>query len=254
MNNRFRLLALVALVLSGCTSRPAAKLTVGAAASFTVVLEEIGPAFEQLSGFEPTISIGSTGQLAQQIENGAPFDVFMSADATHIDALIEAGLILPESRTLIAYGRLVVIGAVDQAANIDSWGDLAQGTHGRIAIANPEHAPYGQAALQALENSGVLSSVENRIIYAETVRQAAQMVESGNAEIGIVAASVLTDRIRLYFSVPPSQYDPIEHIAGVLSSSELWPAAVEFISFLTTPSAQEIFESYGFEPVESYVD
>jgi molybdate transport system substrate-binding protein len=235
--------------MGGCSSQPTSQLTIGAAASYTLTLDELGPAFAQTGGIEPTISIGSTGQLTQQIENGAPFDVFMAADALHVDRLIEDGLIVPESRTLIAYGRLVVIGAQDHALDLESIQDLTSTTIGRIAIANPEHAPYGQAALQALENSGLLSSLENRIIYAETVRQAAQMVESGNAEVGIVAASVLTDRVIEYFTVPQDLFDPIEHVAGILAASSSQATADEFLTFLTSPTAQTIFEAYGFEPI-----
>jgi molybdate transport system substrate-binding protein len=248
MKSGHLLLAGLALFAGACQSNPDQPLTVGAAASFTLALDEIGPAFGQVSGAAPTISIGSTGQLAQQIRNGAPFDLFLAADATHIDQLIEDGFILPESRTRIAFGRLVVIGTLEQSLELDSMDDLATHAAGRIAIANPDHAPYGLAAIQALENSGMVSLVENRIIYAETVRQAAQMVESGNADIGIVAASVVTDRVLAYFTVPQTLFNPIEHVAGILSNSPHRLAAMDFLAFMLSPIAQRILGTSGFEP------
>ena len=248
MKSRFWLLAFLTIILAGCSSQPASELTIGAAASFTLALDEIVPAYARAGGEITSVSIGSTGQLAQQIENGAPFDVFLAADAAHVDRLIEDGLILPETRTTIAYGRLVVIGSLDQDLELRSMDDLALLPTGRVAIANPEHAPYGLAAIRALETSGVLPALENRIIYAETVRQAAQMVESGNAEVGIVAASVLTDRVVAYFPVPQGLFDPIEHVGGVLIASSSPLLAEGFLSYLTSEPAQTILQEYGFGP------
>ncbi len=196
-------------------------------------------------------SFSSTGNLAQQIRNGAPFDVFASADATHIDQLVAEGYLQPGSPIEFARGRLVLMVANEAELSVRSISELKQPEITRIVIANPEHAPYGLAAYQALQRAGLWEELHPRIIYAETVHQAAQFVMTGNAPTGLVARSAAVDGRQAMFDVSPELYDPIRHVAAVILSSPNSFEASAFLEYLASPEAQPLLDQHGLAPAHA---
>jgi molybdate transport system substrate-binding protein len=185
-----RCLSFLALfLLCACTgARSEGSLSIAAAGSLTTVFGEISSAFMEKTGNSVTVSYASTGHLAQQIRNGGPFDLFAAADARHVDMLIEEGFLDGSTRTVYAWGDLVLVIHSDFEGDVDEIEDMTIPEIEHIAIANPEHATYGLAAEQALKRAGVWNLIADRLVYGETVRQAEQLVETGNAQAGLVAA------------------------------------------------------------------
>jgi molybdate transport system substrate-binding protein len=222
------------------------ELTVAAASSLAPVFQEMGEEFTSQTGIPVIFSFGSSGQLAQQIRNGAPFDIFASADEGYVDELIADGHLSADSRLLFAQGVLVLVAPSN--STLDSLEDALQSCTGRIVIANPEHAPYGVAAQQVLERSGRWSDLLPRLVFTETVRQATQVVETGNAAMGLVALSTaLTTDLRI-IDIDPQSYEPIHHVAAMASRSERAGEAMVFLQFLTSERGAELLRSHGLEP------
>ena len=237
---------LVVGLAASCASPPAAApLTIAAAASLAPVFDQLGPLFHAETGSEVVFSYGATGSLAEQLRNGAPFDAFAAADALHIDELIEEGLLVADTRTLFALGKLVIVTAPGSSLSLDSIDDLADPSIQVVAIANPVIAPYGLAATQALERSGIDPEVQPKLVYGETVQQAGQMVSSGNATAGLISATTALSLDLPGLDVPPSLYDPIQQVAAVHAESPHLELATEFLEFLGSPTARAVFERSG---------
>jgi molybdate transport system substrate-binding protein len=168
------------------------ELVVAAAANLTGVFEEIGRAFTFETGIRVIYSFGSTTQLAQQIEGGAPFDVFAAADAEHVDQLVTRGKIVPGSQAVYARGRLA-LWVPDSQLFIHSLRDLLQPVVRYVAVANPDFAPYGRATVEALQKEGLWGSLESKIIRTENVNAAKQLAATGNAETAFTAYSSSSD-------------------------------------------------------------
>lgn len=236
----------------GCVSW-AAELKVAAASDLAFVLPEIVAAFEKQSGATVKVSFGSSGNFTAQIQNGAPFDVFMAADIGYPRKLIAAGLADAESLYMYGVGRIVVWAPEDSTLNFERGGMrlLLDGQVKRIAIANPQHAPYGRAAVAALTHYGIYAKVKKKLVLGENIAQAAQFVQSGNAEAGIVALSlVLAPAMRekgTYWLIPEDSHPALEQGAVVLKSSAEQKLAQVFVEFLSSPAAQAQFRRYGFE-------
>jgi molybdate transport system substrate-binding protein len=188
-----RALASVVLVAAAlgapATAAEPPTLTVFAAADLAFAFRELAPRFERSHAVKVTLVLGSTGNLAKQIEHGAPADVFFAADQTFVDTLLARGALIAETRALYAQGRIVLATARVAGPRLTALAQLAEARIRRVAIANPGHAPYGRAAEQALRAGGVWDAVKPKLVYGENVRQALQYVESGAAEAGIVALS-----------------------------------------------------------------
>ncbi|NIS82829.1 MAG: molybdate ABC transporter substrate-binding protein [Anaerolineales bacterium] len=238
---------LVLLLCSACTGAPAeSTLTVAAAASLTNLFNELGEAFTAETHIPVIFSFAATGTLAEQIRNGGPFDLFASADAYHVDALIEEGFIDSSSRYEFAHGNLVLIVDPVLEGRITELSDLSDPRISRISVANPAHAPYGSAAIDAIQQAGIKELVEKKIVFGETVRQAAQIVETGNASAGLVAASVVTEERVHSFEIDGSLYRPIIHVIGVRHGSPKSAEANRFIAFLSSPQGQNLLEKHRF--------
>lgn len=239
-------LFLLAALAGSCSSPPASNpLTIAAAASLAPVFDQLGPLFHTETGSEVVFSYGATGSLAEQLRNGAPFDAFAAADALHIDELIEEGLLVADTRTLFALGKLVIVTAPGSLLDLASIADLADPSVQVVAIANPVLAPYGLAATQALERSGIDPEVQPKLVYGETVQQAGQIVSSGNANAGLISATTALSLGLLGLEVPPSLYDPIQQVAAVRAGSQRLELATEFLEFLGSPTARAVFERSG---------
>lgn len=231
----------------------AAELKVAAAADLAFVLPEIVAAFEKQSGATVKVSFGSSGNFTAQIQNGAPFDVFMAADIGYPRTLITAGLADAASLYLYGTGRIAVWAPEGSKLNFERGGmrALLDGHVKRIAIANPQHAPYGRAAVAALTRYGIYNKVKSKLVLGENIAQAAQFVQSGNAEAGILALSlVLAPAMHgkgKYWLVPENSHLALEQAAVVLNSSAEPKLARAFVEYLGSPAAVEQFRRYGFE-------
>jgi molybdate transport system substrate-binding protein len=237
------------------TSAPFAlsqSITVAAAADLTNALTPIAANYQKATGREVKLSFGASGNLTTQIQNGAPFDLFFSADEDYPKKLINAGLADPTSLYRYALGKLVLWIPASSALDVEHRGlqALLDPSVTRIAIANPQHAPYGRAAEAALRHEGVYDQVSGKLVVGENVAQAAQFVESGNAQAGLVAlsaalASPMKEKGR-YWQVPLQDYPALNQAAVVLSHSIHKEAAQAFLDYLKQPETVTLLQRYGF--------
>ncbi len=241
----------------GDLPRRAESLTVAAAADLNYALTGIAARFERQTGATVRLTFGSSGNLFMQIENGAPFDLFFSADLDYPRKLEAAGVAEPGTLLRYAVGRLVLWVPAGSSLQLERDGIrvLLDPAVRRIAIANPAHAPYGRAAVAALRHFGLYDQVSAKLVFGENVAQAAQFVESGNAQVGIIAFSLavappMKDKGR-YGEVPSSSYPALEQGAILLKSSRHQPLARRFLEFLNTAEASDILQRYGFALPES---
>jgi molybdate transport system substrate-binding protein len=229
-------------------------LLVAAAADLAVAFTEVGAAFEKASGQKVAFTFGSTGLLARQIEEGAPFRVFAAADASFVDAAVAKGACLGETKAFYARGRLVLF-TPKGTRPPSSLADLADARFGRIAIANPEHAPYGVAAREALERAGVLERVAGKLVYGENVRQALQFASSGNADVAIVALSLAASAGGELVPVDPALHRPIDQAIVVCRGpgpdASLEAGARRFAAFVASSEARSILARHGFSAPSS---
>jgi molybdate transport system substrate-binding protein len=223
-------------------------LRVAAASDLQGVLPTLTDRFTAATGVKATPIIGASGQLAQQIRQGAPFDVFLSANMNFVRDLAGDGLIESDTVRAYAQGRLVLV--VNRASGVTAEGlaALARPEIKRIAIANPDFAPYGRAARQALEKAGLWEELKLKVVQAETVRQALQYVQTGNAEVGLVAHSVASVAEVRPSDIDPALYEPILQGLGVVARSSHGDSARQFARFLLGGEGQKILASYGFDP------
>lgn len=248
--NRLLACVVVAAVLSGpasSVSRAApAPLTVFAAADLAFAFREIAPRFEPGVGAKVTLVLGSTGLLATQIENGAPADVFFAANETFVDRLVAKRAVIVETRSLYAQGRIVLATRKDLAGKVRELRDLANPEIRRVAIANPQHAPYGQAAEHALRKTGVWDSIHAKLVYGDNIRHALQFIQSGAAEAGIVALSVAHVPEIVWSPIDPGLHAPLNQVAAVVRRSPRPELALAFIQFVNGPEGRPIMKRYGF--------
>jgi molybdate transport system substrate-binding protein len=229
----------------------AGELTVAAAADLNFAFKELVPAFEQQTGERVRLTLGSSGNFYAQIKNGAPFDLYFSADIEYPKKLIEADLALPGSMHQYATGRIVVWTPKGSNLDLTKGMDVLRGpTIKKIAIANPKHAPYGRAAIAAMEHFKVYQDVKDRLVLGENISQAAQFIESGACEIGVIALSLaLAPAMKekgTYWEVPAEVHPPLEQGAVILKSSKQLKSAKQFMAFMKSPPSQEIMKRYGF--------
>lgn len=227
-------------------ANPTPPLTVAAAADLQFAFTEIAELYEARTGQPVTLVFGSTGQLAQQIENGAPFDLFAAANIAFIEQLRDKGLLLPETIALYAEGRIVLAVNRNFTFEVDELIDLASSPVQRVAIANPEHAPYGVAAKEALINGGVWELVEQKLVYGENVRQTLQFVQTGDAQAGIVALSIADVPEISWTLIDADLHTPLLQALAVVRSSPQPEAARSFAAFINGVEGRPIMQRYGF--------
>lgn len=222
------------------------ELTVAAAADLQFAFTDIGALFEKETGQKVTFVFGSTGQLAQQIENGAPYDLFAAANISFVDDLVKKNLVIKDTEALYARGRIVL--AVNRAsgAAATTLDDLLSDKITHIAIANPEHAPYGMAAKEALQSVGLWEKVQPKIVYGENVRQTLQFVQTGDAQAGIVSLSVANVPEITWSLIDSTMHNPLDQALGVISSSPHQDLARRFAAFINGPEGRPIMKKYGF--------
>jgi molybdate transport system substrate-binding protein len=246
------LLALVIMAGSlGQGQAAAATITVAAAADLTFAFKEVVPQFEKASGDTVKLSFGSSGNFFAQIQNGAPYDLFFSADIGYPKKLGAAGLAEPGTIYEYAVGK-IVLWVLNQSP-LDLTKGLPILTDERvkkIAIADPAHAPYGKAAVAALKSDKLYDTVKPKIVQGENIAQTAQFVQSGSADIGILALSLALaptlQKQGRYELIPDTLYPPIEQAGVVLKASKEKKAAAAFIAFMQQPETVALMKRYGF--------
>jgi len=238
----------VALLLSAGCRRNAAPLplTVAAASDLTPAFEELGREFEKTNKTKVVFVFGSTGMLTRQIENGAPFDVFAAANVSYVDELDQKGLIIPDSKAIYARGRITLWTPNESNLRLQGVADLARPEVQRVAIANPDHAPYGLAAKQALQSAGVWDRVQPKLVYGDNIRQTLQYAQTGNVEVAIVALSLSVQSNGRWTLIPEELHQPINQGLAILKSTKNEPAARTFAAFIISPQGKAIMKKYGF--------
>jgi molybdate transport system substrate-binding protein len=221
-------------------------LTVYGAADLTFAFREIAALFEKGTGTKVVLVLGSTGNLAKQIEHGAPADVFFAANASFVDDLQSKRAVIPETRQLYAQGRIVLAVPRDTKLSIQRLEDLLRPDVKRVAIANPEHAPYGRAAQQALQTARVWDALKPRLVYGENIRHTLQFIETGAVEAGIVALSEADTPAIRHVPIDPSRHAPLNQIAAVVKRSTRPELALGFLQFVNGPEGRAIMKRYGF--------
>jgi len=229
----------------------AGELTVAAASDLNYAFKEVIAGYEQQTGHHVKLTLGSSGNFYAQIQNGAPFDLYFSADIGYPKKLEEAGLVVPGSLYPYAVGRIVLW--TDNGSHLDlSKGleILREPTVKKIAIANPKHAPYGRAAVAAMEHFKVYDQVKDRLILGENISQAAQFIESGACDAGIIALSLALAPVMKaagqYWEIPAIAHAPLEQGAVILKQSKNPQAAKQFLEYIKGPQGQEIMKRFGF--------
>ena len=221
-------------------------LTVAAASDLQSAFQEIGRLFEQDTGARVTFLFGSSGNLEKQIENGAPVDLFASASEEYIQQLTSKGQTVSGTEQLYGLGRLVLVSSKALGIRADKLSDLLRPEVKHLSIANPDHAPYGLAAKQALTAAGLWDQLKPKIVYGEDARQSLQYVQTGNAEVGIVPLSLSdvpdVDRI----TVDESLYLPLRQSLAVVKGTKQEQLARQFAAFVNGPKGQPIMKRYGF--------
>lgn len=241
----------VLLVFGADGTALAEDLVVAAAADLNYAFKELTAEYEKQTGQHVKLSLGSSGNFYSQISNGAPFDLYFSADIGYPKKLITAGLAVPGSLYQYATGRIVLW--VPKGSPLDlskGMAVLLDPAIKRIAIANPKHAPYGRAAVSAMEHFKVYDRVKDKLALGENVSQAAQFAQSGAADIGIIALSLAlappVQAVGSYWLIPQEAHPRIDQGAAIVKSSKNQDGGKKFLEFLQTPDARAVMKRYGF--------
>jgi molybdate transport system substrate-binding protein len=234
--------------VGGCKKTPAVVEApkIAAAADLAFAFEEVGTAYAKETGVMPVFTFGSTGLLAKQLEEGAPFDGFAAANVSFVDEVVAAGACDATTKTLYARGR-VVLWARNGVPLPKTIEELADPKYSKIAIANPEHAPYGKAAREALEKSGVWPKVEARIVFGENVQQTLKFAQTGNADVALVALSLaVVTKDGAYLDVEPSLHAPLDQALVACNHGKARDSGKSFGEFVASEKGRAIMKRYGF--------
>ena len=227
------------------------KIRVAAAADLKFAMAELLRQFEEKSAAKVDVTYGSSGNFFSQIQNGAPFDAFFSADIEYPRKLAAAGRAEADTLYEYAIGRIVIWAPADTKVDVarDGWKALLDARVQKITIANPEHAPYGRAAVAAMQKAGVYEQVKAKLVYGENISQAAQFVQSGSAQAGIVALSLAISpamKNGKSWVIPAEMHPPIEQAAIILRAAQNKSGATAFLAFVASAKGREILARFEF--------
>src|SRR5215831_15627014 len=227
------------------------EIAIAAASDLNFAIKEIAAEYEKATGKHVKLSLGSSGNFFAQIQNGAPFDLYFSADIGYPKKLEEAGLTVPGSLYRYAVGRIVLWTGNRSHRDVSKGMEILRDPAiKKIAIANPKHAPYGRAAVAAMEHFKVYEQAKDRLVLGENISQAAQFIESGACDVGVIALSLaLAPTMKAagtYWEIPSEAHPPLEQGAAILKSSKQQEAAKQFVEFMQGKQGQEIMTRYGF--------
>jgi molybdate transport system substrate-binding protein len=244
---------LVLTAASGCRrdstaqQSGATEINVAAAANLSNALDEMGRQFTARTGIRVVYSFGATAELAKQMENGAPFDLFAAADVVHVDQLNRKGLLLTDTAALYARGRLVVWTPPTSRVHLERIEDLRRAEVERIAIAKPDIAPYGSAAVESLRALGIWNDVEGRVIYGQNVMQVRQYAATGNADVAFLPRSLVREGEGQAILLDERLHQPINQSLAVIKASGKQEAARLYAQYVLGPEGQSLLERYGYE-------
>ena len=245
-------LVVCAALLAGCGGKTDYEvvqpnvLVVSAASDLTPAFQEIGRLFEQQEGTKVSFNFGSTGQLTQQIEQGAPVDLFAAANVSFVEGLEKKGLIIPDTKALYAQGRITLWTRDDNTLKLERVEDLARPEFKKVAVANPEHAPYGAAAREALQAAGVWEAVAPKLVYGENISQTLQYAESGNVDAAVVALSLSTQSRGRWVLIPAELHKPLNQVLAVIKGTKHEREARRFAAFVNSAEGRGVMRRYGF--------
>jgi molybdate transport system substrate-binding protein len=241
---------LIAFLFFLASSASAQTLHIAAASDLQFVLPDLAAQYEKQSGIKLTITYGSSGNFVAQIQNGAPFDLFLSADVSYPHNLVVAQLADVSSLQIYAVGHLVLWlppdSPLEPSAGLKT---LLDPRIQKIAIANPDHAPYGRAAVAVLRDAGLYDQLKPKLVFGENIAQAAQFVQTGSAQAGLLAHSLTFSpamKSGKFWTIPADKYPSVEQAAVLITASPNKEAALSFLAFLKTPAARAILDRYGF--------
>jgi len=235
-----------------CKQCLAQEINVAAAADLQFAMQEIAARFQKKSGKTVTVTYGSSGNFFQQLQNGAPFDMFFSANLDYAKQLDSAGLVEPGSYYEYAQGKIVIWAPRETKLDLKSGLKvLLDPSVKKVAVANPQHAPYGQAAVAALRKENIYDKVKDKLVLGENISQTASFVKSGAADVGIIALSLAVSPnmkdVGRYVEVPGDEYPAIQQACVILRSSKHKAAAEQFLAFVKSAEMRNLLRSYGFE-------
>jgi molybdate transport system substrate-binding protein len=214
--------------------------------NMTDAFEELGRRFTSKTSVRVTFSFGATADLARQVENGAPFDVYAAADTSHVDELAQKGLLTDGTRVLYARGRLVVWVPPGSALQLERAEDLASERVSKVAVAKPDVAPYGRAAVEALRALNVWGQVEPKVVYAQSVAQARQWAATGNADAAMLPRSLVKEGEGKAIEIDGRLHAPIDQAMAVVRASKKQEAARRFVEFVTGEEGESVLKSFGY--------
>ena len=249
--------SVVLLCFAGCRGRAtpgpnaSGEIIVAAAANLTEAFEELSREFTRQTGTRVVLSFGSTADLARQIENGAPFDVYAAADVTHVDSLNGKGMLTAGTSRVYARGSLVVWVPRGSSLTLTRVEDLTRKEFERVAIAKPDIAPYGQAAVESLRALKVWEQIEPKVVYGMNVSQVKQFVSSGNAEAGFLPRALVKPGEGYFIEIAEDLHPPIDQALGVVKASAKQEAARQFADFVVSTEGQTLLQKYGYKEPRS---
>jgi molybdate transport system substrate-binding protein len=250
--------ALLIILVIACTklnsvkeAQGASGINVAAAANLSDAFSELGKQFTAQTGVPIIFSFGSTADLARQIANGAPFDVYASADIEHVDELDRQGLLLSNTKELYARGRLVLWTAPGSRLAIERIEDMTKDDVKRVGIAKPDVAPYGRAAVEALRTLNIWSNVEPKVYYGQNVSQVKQYAATGNVDAAFIPRSLVRpSEGGRAIEVSAQLHQPINQAIAVIKASDKQDAARRFVAFVTSAQGQTLLEKFGYDKVK----
>jgi molybdate transport system substrate-binding protein len=252
---RYSALVIIFLLILSSATR-AQTVRVAAAADLQFAMNDLASQYEKKTGTKIAVSYGSSGNFRAQIENGAPFDVFFSADAQYPEQLVRSGAADAQSLFIYAQGHLVIWAPPGSNLHLAEKGfeALKDPSVVKIAIANPEHAPYGRAAVAALQKAGLYDQLKSKLVLGENISQAAQFAQSGSAQVGIIALSLTYAESMKggeRWEIPAGDYPPILQKAVIVHSSPNKDAANAFLTYVKSDEGRKILSNYGLTPPAS---
>jgi molybdate transport system substrate-binding protein len=243
------LIVTILFFITGCgpkSETASKKIYVAAAADLYKAFTELGKIYKNETGTEVVFNFGSTGLLAEQIKQGAKFDLFAAADSKYIDDLRKEGLIVPNTKKLYAVGRIVLWTKKESKFKLSGLKDLLKPEINKIAIANPNHAPYGIAAKQALVNSRLWDRIKPKLVFGENVKGTQQLAETGNADVAIIALSLAVGSDGKYKLISSKLYKPMKQFIAVIKSSKQIDTAKKFENFIGSVEGRTLMKKHGF--------
>jgi len=250
----FCTLVAILLLTAACGSgesisnQSSGELLVAAAYDLKPAFEELGVIFREETAAKVTFSFGSSGLLAQQIEGGLPADIYVAADIQHVERLREKGLIIEDTQQVYAVGRLALATSPKAGLALSELEELTRREVKQVAIANPEHAPYGRAAEEALRSAGLWEQLRPKLVYGENLGQVMEYLQSGNVEAGLVALSLVIGGSSglSYVVVDEGLHQPIRQAVALLKDTKAEQLARRFVAFIRGPQGRAVLEKYGF--------